>query len=331
MSKTTVEVHLVVNDKMMLLPCTHNLQWPTTATLTTLNHLVAGGIIQKTIVVCQEKNEGSQACFVLNTEDDPGYDWDSLTTSSIRKGAASLVIGNNDGTALWITGGAMKSTEILTLDEKSLSLSLKPGPDLPDSLSHHCLVKVDDTLGLIFGGQDLDGNPVHTGWRFIIPEPEVITWLNPLGTMKQRRSQHACGVLKDQYNVKIVVAAGGVTGTHDILLTQSVELLHLEPEPEVPAKWEYGPEMPEPLRLAQTVTTADQSSLFVIGGVGGTTMMLHSLQCWNGICRWETISHAIANNAGGPGGLALAVTGVVPKTMMSNNQTTKTTTTALSN
>ena len=67
------------------------------------------------------------------------------------QGAASVLIDDN---RLWVTGGesstgCVATTEILVANDSKWI----PGPDLPECLVEHCMVKLDNNTILITGGK----------------------------------------------------------------------------------------------------------------------------------------------------------------------------------
>ena len=181
--------------------------------------LVCGGSIGTSSGCCDISNE----CFVIST----GNPTFSAMMES-RNGAASAVL--DDGARLWITGGSnsqvgkLNSTEYISNTGQAI-----PGPELPEAMSAHCLVMLDDSTGMVINrGSSWIYNHWTNSWN---PGPELI----------KETSARACGTVIDgMTGVKIVVAAG----IHFIIVTFVAFLrycLQVDPDIHCPyPQWKCG-------------------------------------------------------------------------------------------
>ncbi len=311
-----VEAHKVVKDEAVLLPCSNKLlRLPPNIDSAD----VAGGVMtynHVNVVVTCGKTESleDQTCFVMNNDIN---DYQETPLLLSRDGAASLVIDNDN--TVWVTGGGSDPsapTEFIRFydndNNTTTKLASSIGPFLPSPLKYHCLERLGPDVVLLIGGQDLNGGgPIQFFWSSNIPNPTTTFLQWSQSQMNVPRSQHACGVLEDLTlsNAKIVVAAGGVTGsfgnTH-ATPTHTVALLTLENFSEsfsVDATWKSGPDLPDGVAIvrAQSVTTGDQKSIFIIGGTTPgqqQSQAVYRLQCSNLQCSWQTIDHALTMSIG---------------------------------
>ncbi len=107
-------------------------------------------------MICGGAIEGGQEdkCFHLSAASSKQWIPGETRMSGGRIRAASIVIDIDNGKALWVTGGyrkklgVLKSTELVSVKHGSNS-----GPDLPEPLHRHCLVKLNSSSAMLIGGQ----------------------------------------------------------------------------------------------------------------------------------------------------------------------------------
>ena len=243
-------------------------------------------------------------CGGLTNEGTPNYNCYNLvgggyniptvagTMTEGREGAASISL--LDATMLWVTGGisvgVTDTTEWLDvskvesnngLDNNSI---LSQGIPLPMPMAFHCLERISDKTVILYGGTEHISkmNGFDSAWTLKVGEDfksnddSSQSW-TPRASMNHARCQHNCGVIKIVPNegttsiTKLVVAAGGLV-EGDNSGSNIVELLQIEEATEGSGQitysdsWELGPSMPKTVWAASSVTTKDQTILFVAGG-----------------------------------------------------------------
>ena len=157
-----------------------------------------GGLLGSTPILCggfDDNVKDQDSCFTL--KDSHWHQTHKMTTK--RYYSASVQI---NASTLWILGGwngdRLDSSEFVELD----STVGKPGPKLPYAVAGHCAVKYKNKVYVI-GGYDssylnkvLIFNPMNDFTH--IEGPPLIT----------KRSYHACGLMTNGQQPKIVVAGG---------------------------------------------------------------------------------------------------------------------------
>ena len=160
-----------------------------------------GGLLGSTPILCggdDNNNKDQESCFTYNHSQ-----WTKTHTMTTKRYAAASVQIN--ATTLWILGGhnisnILDSSEFVELD----STVGKPGPKLPYAVSSHCAVKYKDKVFMIGGyvgsssylNKVLIFNPMNDFTH--IEGPSLIT----------KRGYHACGLMSNGQQSKIVVAGG---------------------------------------------------------------------------------------------------------------------------
>ena len=135
--------------------------------------------------------------------------------------------------------------------------------DLPEPNWKPCLVKINNSLLLLIGGETQD-NPV-TGNTFFFHIDEN-KW-TPGPALNFPREGLGCGIIEwlnpstDNLE-KVVVAAGGVEFQRNV--SSTVELLFLNQYSTENFSWSMGPSLPTPVSYATAVEF--QNSIILIGG-----------------------------------------------------------------
>ncbi len=170
------------------------------------------------------------------------------------------------------------------------------GPTMPKPLSHHCFVKVNDSLAIAVGGYTKFNQPPLMSASTLYLNIERKMWdLGP--NLSLPRASHVCGVLKttEEETSKIVVVAGGDTVSHDL----STEILRLVASNFGTEAWQSGPNIPRKLIDASMVSTSDGKGLILIGGVlysGYRSKSLLRLECHFIIagCNWQELPQQLS-------------------------------------
>ncbi len=223
---------------------------------------------------------GELACYILGSSKVAG------SLNHPRYGASSVTI--NSGKTLWVTGGYdgtydLDTTELVEFDDFSESILVATvGRTLPEPMSFHCLEVVDNTLGILYGGNQF-GVEMSASWTLdLVHNVNDNDWV-PRAPMSMARMHHACGVVS-----QFVVAAGGMLSNGDI--TDNVELFDAGSE----KSWSQGPALPVPLQGAASVTKEDNSQLFVVGGALSndwfhTSNAVYAFECLDKVCQWSCL------------------------------------------
>ncbi len=294
-----------------LFECTHTLQ------IKKVLQFATGGIVvdhqgDLNPVVCGGKQRGSQTpnmkCNSLSKS--ATHNTDVFSLSII--GATSLVIDNGD--TLWIAGGNTAdktTTEFIAAKGKCVDSIFQLdgyGPMLPgpqtwpehNNLHFPCFERLGETTAILVGGLHSDGWFDRESWTIVIDD---MVW-NPAPLLQTGRGKHSCGVLRlrDQSmaDKKIVIAAGGETTKESV--TRTVEYVIFEEDGDEMVfsgvEWSIGPNLPKALAHASSITTADQSRLFVIGGIVTSdsnqgSFSVFQMQCSDLQCYWSKLDQEL--------------------------------------
>ena len=124
----------------------------------------------------------------------------------------------------------LKSTELISLE------STEPFVDLPKPLTRHCIIKINDDLVMVTGGQTvLDEDPTESK-RLFEKNTHFFSFSNqrwiPGPDMLLERASHACGTFLMGDETILVVAGGSMVVEGEMVLkskpTDSVEFLSLQ-------------------------------------------------------------------------------------------------------
>ena len=150
------------------------------------------------------------------------------------------------------------------------------GPVMPMPLSHHCLVKINETTAIATGGFTSNNIATNNSFYYQISDSSPMTWTLGQSLILPRHS-HSCELLTSTNAVPIVVVAGGDTDNDDV----STELLVISTE-KGDIVWELGPSIPLKLEETSMVATSNHDRLILIGGImksGKRSAALIQLEC----------------------------------------------------
>ena len=241
--------------------------------ISTGNSDSVGGLLENSFpIICGGYSDSfsKDECFIL------GYDTVQAKMSIERSFAASLVVNNS----LWILGGQsegirINSTEFITLDSDPVK-----GPDMPEALIYHCVLKVNDTTVFLSGGYTTSRK------TYFYNMGDAVWSEGP--DMKIPRYGHGCGLVKDRTTstLFIVVAGGYNSGYLDT--TELLPLNHGE------LNWIYGPKLPIKARYMASISLPDQEGVLLVGGYQSDTIRqngphsgLYIITCDDGACKVE--------------------------------------------
>ena len=173
-----------------------------------------GGLVNQIPIICGGKPATNQ-CYSLI-----GKKWELTSLTTKRHSASSTVVNDT----LWITGGRererRKKFHLNSSEYVYVNGTVKPGPNLPKALYHHCMVKLNITAILITGGL-----PASNSRDTVFYDIETGNWKN--GTkLKTGRYHHACAVFNSSMhgNKTVAVVAGGVSPEMNGM-TETMEVL----------------------------------------------------------------------------------------------------------
>jgi len=168
-----------------------------------------GAVVGEKIVACGGATSGSNAnhCYSLGPLE-KAWQFSGAMREARRLGDA---IEFTDPGKIFITGGrqgkspnmvSLKTTEILDIDSRTSTF----GPDLPEGLAFHCILKLNSSTAMIIGGYNGYGVVPKTHYFDLnkltfTPGPNLLT----------DRHNHACGILQTEGKEYIVVAGGETT------------------------------------------------------------------------------------------------------------------------
>ncbi len=234
-----------------------------------------------------------------------------------RVSSSSLVVGN--GERLLLVGGAdieASTTELIVQEQTNNAttiFSASLGPDAPH-IHSHCLASIGPTVAISVGGMNANSNSnAFNPYSYILrwDQMAVSPWtLGPY--LQESRMFHVCGVVRESTpshsERKVVAVAGGITPSG--AQTRGVELLLVESENDIASyatlDWQEGPMLPKAILQAASATTADQSRLFVAGGMVEAdldkqeTSSIMTLTCSSGMqCQWTRVHEMLELHARG--------------------------------
>jgi hypothetical protein len=112
----------------------------------------------------------------------------NVSLSESRYNAASVVL---NGDTLWVTGGLIGSIIVQSTEFVQLN-GTKPGPDLPQGVSYHSLVSLNDTTVLLIGGYLADKTYSKATFYY---NTDNQTWTEGPSLITER-SIHLCALFK---------------------------------------------------------------------------------------------------------------------------------------
>ena len=128
------------------------------------------------------------------------------TMKTARSWAASIAI--KDAHSLFITGGLkvdksiLRSTELISVETR-VSTS---GPQLPESLTGHCMILINGTKAMVIGGVSGFGESSHTYYLNINNIDSSSTWEDGPELLIKKHN-HGCSQIG--FSGPVIVAGGG--------------------------------------------------------------------------------------------------------------------------
>ncbi len=251
--------------------------------------LGGGGNITVKLLICGGRQPDSpmvtDRCYYFRNKKWTVNVGQSLST--FREHAASLKLNNS---TLLIVGGATRgahrltSSELVSLDNHDKDT--EEGPVLPREHQVGCIVKLNDTMALMIGGE-YDNTTYYL-------ELNQSTWI-PGPQLNEARLIMYCVILNDMmlHELSWVVVAGG---WYDFRLIQSTELLQFK---QGSSAWQFGPDLPlnpatgNPIYDGSfMVSTPDSKGALLMGGHAwpdGFQRQMLMLRCWNRDCSWTKL------------------------------------------
>ena len=154
----------------------------------------------------------SDECYGLDARKTTNF-----TKMSTRRAFAASVVLNE--TTIWISGGRYDTDSYLSSSEFIQKEGTVPGPNLPNPMDAHVMIKISNEIVLIIGGRS--SNILFSDKSFEC-DHEGECRHGP--SLKTARHSHSVGIVIDEVTQeKLVIAAGGY-GSNCALL-QSTEIL----------------------------------------------------------------------------------------------------------
>ena len=176
--------------------------------------LAVGGLLDSTPILCGGYNPYEDSCITFKNSQ-----WTKTHEMTTKRGLAASVQLNS--TTLWILGGRkadqdyLDSTEFIRADS---SFGLQ-GPKLPKAMHSFCVIKYSEQQVFIIGGRR--GNERLNTVYILNPMDDFNYIYGP--PLKNSRGDHACGLMSNGQQSKIVVA-GGSSKYVDFFFISSVEI-----------------------------------------------------------------------------------------------------------
>ena len=174
-----------------------------------------GGILQNSPIICggfddNDMFTSSKDCFVIGQPE--------MKIKMIKKRNYAASVTSNPS-RLWIVGcenenGFLSSTEFIKLGQHSVK-----GPDLPFTISCHCMIQYNEKSIYIIGGYQ-NGSYSRKTW---IVDPTNGFKLVEGPSLNERRAVHGCA--KMTINGRTILVAAGGEGEKDFKTLDSVEIL----------------------------------------------------------------------------------------------------------
>ncbi len=165
-----------------------------------------------------------------------------------------------DGSGLWITGGRdpkTESTEYVYPGQEPVQ-----GPNLPQAVYLHCLIQLDMETYMILGGSNPSGIG-YTSQTFLFHSGNESFTPGPFLTRAKRA---ACEVIMTGDGDKVVIVAGGFTG--------STVLDEIESWPVGSSQnfTKLDVSLPREIEAAKAVVTEDHTNIVFNGGLDETAI-----------------------------------------------------------
>ena len=178
-----------------------------------------GGFLHQDFITCGglDSVEGTtNKCYMLGSEGS------FATMMTERRWAASIIL---EPGKLWILGGKKGQNTVLSTTEYIFSDGRnEEGPQMPIAVSHHAVVKINDTTSFLVGGYTLPGKSKRT-WYY------DGNWVDG-PNLQRARDVHSVGIIRDSVTDQVyLVVAGGITWES----INDVDIIDLQEN-----KWEQG-------------------------------------------------------------------------------------------
>jgi hypothetical protein len=190
-----------------------------------------------------------------------------LTLNTCRSDHSSMVLKNpssqTEEDIIFVSGGSNPNSLSSVEAYDGKSWDQKRFANMPAVVSHHCLVKINDSMLMSIGG--LISWPA-TGKTYFFDVVKNTWMVGPL--MNTPRADHSCGIM-DWKNPstgkmeKVVIAASG--NDADGKKSNSVELLFLGNYENNKAGWSIGP--PLPVSASYTSMVEYKNGVILVGGL----------------------------------------------------------------
>jgi hypothetical protein len=203
----------------------------------------------------------SNPCYLLQKGN-----WSEISHLNNCRFFFSILSFNHQTKYKLITSGGTEDQEYFSTVEyfDGNKWTIDQNIKLPEALADHCMVKLNNSLLMLIGGENSEQNLTSRTW-----------FLNTLSgnwskgpDLKTARSWHSCNTMNwfnprnSETEIVVVVAGGYITGIDDI--TASVELLFLREYDLFQNGWVEGPVLP--YVNAGSSLIKYESGLIIVGG-----------------------------------------------------------------
>ena len=190
----------------------------------------------------------SYRCYEFNPNTNEFEDYAEL----LEERYFPTLVGMDD--FVWVTGGLVNGsntvdTEIVTRD------SSVSGPNLPEPLEGHCLLRVDSQTTFLGGGSNSGLQKDDLRWAFLY-HWDTDSW-EQLPSFTLKRKEHHCGLVTNDQGEQEIVVQGGFQGEKQDF--QSVEVYNL-----ASGQWRIGTSTPLGTYGGEVLPLGD--SFLVLGG-----------------------------------------------------------------
>ena len=217
----------------------------------------------------------------------PGFSEATAVMTEARSFASSVVLTMEP--YLWVTGGwngtnRLQSTELVSQN------TTKPGPILPEPMSHMCIVTTGTDQIMIIGGTTNSGHSKKS-YKYDMSDQNDTKYENG-PTLRVQRSALACGLLltEDKRDLTVVVAGGGdAEKSIETWTVQDDSRESFQLKGELPYEWQAG--------ASASVPTIN--SLILVGNRKSYGDKIIKVQCTSQKCSSEIMAQKleIARNA----------------------------------
>ncbi len=257
-------------------------------------HAVSGLLLDSVPMVCGGYDydifDAEDRCLVL----EPSGQWTVVGEMLEPRQQAASILWNAD--TLLVSGGFdnsgyKSSSQLITLTESNdeetskYSISSRRAPSLPEIVSSHCLIKLNESTAFVVGGNERKRETFFLDLNIDL-DHEVFDYA-PGPELSIGRAAHVCGTLVNPGDGSdaIVVTTGGFN--FGGLVSTEMWIVGSD-------RWISGPDLPIGMGLSAGLTSSDGKSFYVVGGWNGEHQGgIYKLSFQDGYWRWTTLDQKL--------------------------------------